>query len=153
MRIISLNTWGGRAGKGNLLSFFKKHADTTDVFCLQEIWSAPYEHLDGHPAGGLEIDHEQIMVYGMQEISEALPNHTAFFRPHHLENYGLLMMVNKNLIVVEEGDIFVYKQRGYVPEGDVGNHARNIQYVTIKTAAGHGHGYKFSWFVDRRRTR
>lgn len=27
MRIISLNTWGGRGGKENLLAFFKKHAD------------------------------------------------------------------------------------------------------------------------------
>ena len=136
MRIISLNTWGGRAGRDVLLGFFKKYAETTDIFCLQEIWSAPYEHLEGRPAGGLEIDHEQIMVYGLQEISAVLPNHVPFFRPHHLDNYGLLMMVNKNLTVREEGDVFVYKHRGYVPEGDVGYHARNVQYVTVETAHG-----------------
>ncbi len=136
MRIISLNTWGGRAGKDKLLSFFKAYANTTDIFCLQEIWSAPYEHLEGRSAGGLEIDHEQIMVYGLQEISATLPNHTPFFRPHHLDHYGLLIMVNKKLVVREEGDVFVYKQKGYVSEGDVGGHARNIQYVTIQTASG-----------------
>ena len=136
MRIISLNTWGGRAGKEKLLSFFKTNADSVDVFCLQEIWSAPYKHLEGHPAGGLEISHEQIMVYGLQDISSVLPNHSAFFRPHHLDNYGLLMLVNKNLIVKEEGEIFVYRHKGYIPEGDVGNHARNIQYVTIETPSG-----------------
>ncbi|MFA6519354.1 MAG: endonuclease/exonuclease/phosphatase family protein [Candidatus Paceibacterota bacterium] len=136
MRIVSLNTWGGRAGKEGLLAFFKMHADTTDIFCLQEIWSAPYEHLEGHLAGGLEIDNEQIMVYGLQEISAALPSHVAFFRPHHGDHYGLLMLVNKNLSVIEEGDVFVYKERGYVPDGDVGNHARNIQYITAETASG-----------------
>ncbi len=136
MRIISLNTWGGRAGKEKLLSFFKKYAKTTDVFCLQEIWAAPYEHLDGHLAGGLEIVHSKIMVYGLQDISAALPNHTAFFRPHFLDNYGLLMLVNKNLPITEEGEVFVYKHKGYKPEGDVGNHARNVQYITIQTAAG-----------------
>lgn len=125
MRIISLNTWGGRAGREGLLSFFKANADTTDIFCLQEIWSAPYEHLEGHPAGGLEIDHEHIMVYGVQDISEALPEHMAFFRPHHLENYGLLMMVRKDLVVAEEGETFVYLHKGHVPNGDVGNCARN----------------------------
>ena len=136
MQIISLNTWGGRAGKEKLLEFFKTQADTTDIFCLQEIWSAPYEHLEGHPAGGLEIDHEQIMVYGVQEISEVLPNHVAFFRPHHLENYGLLMMVRKGLAVKEEGEMFVYLHKGHVPNGDVGNCARNIQYVIVETATG-----------------
>lgn len=135
MKVISLNTWGGRAGKEKLLQFFKTHEDV-DVFCLQEIWSAPYEHLQGHAAGGLDINHDDIMVYGMQEISATLSGHKAYFRPHHLENYGLMMLVKKGLDIVEEGDIFVYKERGYVPEGDVGFHARNVQYVTVVTAKG-----------------
>lgn len=136
MRIISLNTWGGRAGKEKLLEFFKTYADTTDIFCLQEIWSAPYEHLDGHLAGGTALNNEQTMVYALQEISSVLPDHAAFFRPHFLDNYGLLMLVKKNLVIVEEGEVFVHKHKNYVPEGDIGNHSRNIQYVTIKTASG-----------------
>lgn len=130
MRIISLNTWGGRAGKEKLLSFFKTHANTTDIFCLQEIWAAAYHHLDGHLAGGVKIDNSQIMTRGLKEISEVLPNHNAFFRPHHGDNYGLLMLVKKNLSTMAEGEAFVYKEKGYVVEGDAGNHARNIQYVT-----------------------
>jgi hypothetical protein len=136
MRIISLNIWGGRAGKESLLSFFKKHADSTDVFCLQEIWSAAYKHLDGHLAGGVAIKHDQIMTNSLQEISVALPNHIPYFRPHFMDNYGLLMLVNKNLAVDEEGEVFVYKEKGHVPDGDVGTHARNIQYATIRTANG-----------------
>ncbi len=130
MKLITLNTWGGRAGRALLLDFFRKYKDV-DVFCLQEVWSAPYEHLEGYSAGGLAISHEQIMTRGMQEISETLSNHASYFRPHHLDNYGLQMLVKNNLTVTEDGEVFVHKYKGYIPEGDIGNHARNIQYVTL----------------------
>lgn len=136
MKIITLNTWGGRAGKDQLLSFFKKHEASTDIFCLQEIWSAPYEHLEGTIAGGLEIDHSKIMTNGMQDIAKLLSGHEPYFRPHHGDNYGLMMLVKKEFMVKEEGEVFVYKHKGYMPEGDIGNHARNIQYVTVETDAG-----------------
>lgn len=132
MKIISLNTWGGRAGKEGLLTFFKEHKGDTDVFCLQEIWSAPYSHLQGHKAGGKEIDHSEIMTQGLQEISELLSDFVPYFRPHQGDHYGLLMLVKKNIEVKVEGEVFVYKHKGYVPEGDVGNHARNIQFITIE---------------------
>ena len=133
MRIISLNTWGGRAGKEKLLTFFKTHADTTDIFCLQEIWSAPHPYLEGCLAGGTVLNNKQTMVYALREISEVLPNHTAFFRPLIGDNYGLLMLIRKEYRVLEEGEVFVYKQKGYLSEDDAGNHARSIQYVTIAT--------------------
>ena len=129
MKIISLNTRGGRAGKEGLLSFFKKHKDA-DVFCLQEIWSAPYKHLEGRYAGGKILNHEETMIYGVQEISGLLSGHSKYFRPHLLDGYGLMMLVNKNLKITEEGEVFVYKEKGYIPDGDIGNHARNIQYIT-----------------------
>ncbi len=131
MRIISLNTWGGRAGKEKLLGFFETHGDTTDVFCLQEIWSAPYADLEGRLAGGVPLINEKIMVHAVREISTELPNHKTFFHPHVGDNYGLFMVIKKEFEVVNEGDIFVYKQRGFISDEDVGNHARNIQYVTI----------------------
>lgn len=128
--MITLNTWGGRAGKDKLLDFFKRHKDT-DVFCLQEIWSAPYLHLEGQLAGALELNNSKIMVYGLQEITAALPGFKPYFRPHHGDHYGLLMMVKDQLTILEEGEVFVYREKGYVPEGDVGNHARNLQYIKI----------------------
>ncbi len=136
MKIISLNTWGGRAGKEKLLSFFDNYKGEIDIFCLQEIWSSPYEHLEGTPAGGRSIEHSEIMVYGMQEISSLLSGYKAYFHPQHLDNYGLMLLVRKNLSILNEGEVFVYRHKGYVPEGDVGNHARNIQYVAIETKNG-----------------
>jgi endonuclease/exonuclease/phosphatase family metal-dependent hydrolase len=128
MKIISLNTWGGRAGTQGLLSFFERNEDA-DVFCLQEIWSAPYEHLEGVKAGGLEISHEDIMVYGKQEISKLLSSHAYYFAPQHQENYGLMTLIKEEYPVAEFGEVFVHKHKGFVPIGDVGRHARNVQFV------------------------
>lgn len=131
MRIITLNTWAGKASKKKLLEFFEKHKNTTDLFCLQEIWSAPPEDMKWKNAGGAKFAPEQTMMYGVKEISELLSDHNSYFRPHFLGKYGLMMLVKKNLIVVEEGEEFVHKHKGYNPESDAGNHARNIQYVTL----------------------
>ncbi len=132
MKIITLNTWGGRAGSDKIMNFFKKYKDGVDIFCLQEIWSAPHTNLDGHNAGGIPIDHDNIMVNGKQDISNLLNNYEPFFCPHFGDNYGLLMLIKKDLKIVDKGEVFVHKEKDYVPDGDLGNHARNIQYATVE---------------------
>ncbi|MFA6227231.1 MAG: endonuclease/exonuclease/phosphatase family protein [Candidatus Paceibacterota bacterium] len=136
MKIVSLNTWGGLAGKDLLLSFFEKYRNEVDIFCLQEIWAGPYKKLDGQVVGGRNLEHDKIMINGKQEISRILPNYTAYFRPHLMDHYGLLMLIKKDLEVLEEGEVFVHKEKGHIPEGDVGHHARNIQYIKIDTEKG-----------------
>jgi endonuclease/exonuclease/phosphatase family metal-dependent hydrolase len=135
MKLICLNTWGGRAGRDRLLAFLNAHRDA-DFICLQEVWSAPYEGLEGAAAGGRPLSHDAIMVTGKQEIAALLDRHEVFFHPHHLNDYGLMMLVAKGLEVIESGDVFVHRERGYIPEGDIGRHARNVQFVTIATPAG-----------------
>ncbi|KKT61327.1 MAG: hypothetical protein UW55_C0033G0008 [Candidatus Giovannonibacteria bacterium GW2011_GWA2_44_26] len=132
MKLISLNTWCGRAGKNKLLEFFKKYEDV-DIFCLQEISSVSYEYLNEHITDKTGTADEGTMIHGMQDISAVLANHVALFRPHYLDNYGLMLLVKKGLDILEEGDFFVYKEKGYTPNGDAGFHARNVQYVTIAT--------------------
>lgn len=75
------------------------------------------------------------MVYGLQEIAALLPNHAVYFHPQHLDNYGLMMLVKKDWEVVASGDVFVYKHKGYIPPGEVGEHARSVQYVSVKNKA------------------
>lgn len=132
MKILTLNIWGGRAGKENLLAFLRTRSKDTDIFCLQEVWSAPYEHLEGALVAKFPIHHQNIMVYGKQEIAALLPEYEYFFHPNHLDDYGLMILVRKGIEVSGSGDIFVHKYREFVPEGDVGHHARNVQYVTLR---------------------
>src|SRR3569832_2820489 len=135
MKLISLNTLGGRAGKEELLEFFAQKRDV-DIFCLQEIWAAPYENIENQTVGGRKIDVSKTLVYGLQEISKVLSDHQAFFRPLHLDNYGLLILIKKEWRVVEEGEVWVHKFKDFVPEGDIGKHARNIQFVSFETENG-----------------
>jgi endonuclease/exonuclease/phosphatase family metal-dependent hydrolase len=130
MKLICLNTWGGRAGSERLLAFLDSHRDA-DFICLQEVWSAPYENLEGFLAGADEIAQSEIMVYGKQEINALLGGHKGFFHPNHLNDYGLMTLVSKRLRVVASGDVFVHKERGYVPQGNLGLHARNLQFVKV----------------------
>lgn len=132
MTIICLNIWGGRAGQGKLLAFFEKYRDTADVFCLQEVWADRYESFEGVLAGGRAIDHSTIMTHAFQEIGAALPDHEPYFAPSFYESYGLCMFVRKGIPVSGTGDIFVHKERGHVPEDDIGLHARNLQFVSLE---------------------
>jgi hypothetical protein len=40
MKILFLNVWGGRLWD-DLTSFLEKHVEDTDLFCLEEVTSAP----------------------------------------------------------------------------------------------------------------
>jgi len=134
MKIITLNIWGGRVGE-DLLVFLKKHKDSTDVFCLQEVWSQPY--FDGHSYGGQSIENQPIMVDGMQKISQLMTEFNCFFRPHLKDAYGLMTLVKRGLEVLNEGDIFVYKDKDSVPLHIKDNHARNLQYLNINFNGKH----------------
>lgn len=139
MKVMTLNSWGGRAGKKQLLDFFRVHKDDIDIFCLQEVWAAPYEHLEGHAAGGKAIEHDAILTEGLQEISAVLDTYIPYFAPHYGDNYGLLTLVHKRLPVLEHGEIYVHLEKGALVtdrEGEIGNHARNIHYVTVQTEVG-----------------
>ncbi len=76
MRLICLNTGGGRAGSEKLLafSFLDSHRDA-DFICLQEVWSGPYENLEGVVAGAATLSQAEVMVYGKQAIGALLDSH------------------------------------------------------------------------------
>src|SRR3989344_3839219 len=132
MNIISLNTWGGRAGNTVLLDFFDKYKDIVDIFCLQEMWSGLNENINGNKAGMVFVNTDKIMTEGVSEIAGLLNNHYPYFRPHFMDNYGILMMVRNTIEVIEEGEEFVYKHKDHIPGTDADNHARNIQFVKIE---------------------
>lgn len=132
MQIISLNTWGGRGGKDALMAFFKAYQDV-EVFCLQEVWNGG-EHMLTEVGGGKTM--EDAFPQLLSAIVEVLPEHTCYFRPHLFDFYGLTLFIRKDLRVLEEGELYVHKERGFVEPHDWGTHARNIQYITFETKGG-----------------
>lgn len=68
MRIITLNTWGGKLYEP-LIEFIKKHAEDTDVFCFQDV-------LFGSEEGFSPIEKGRLNLFS--EIKKILPNHESF---------------------------------------------------------------------------
>lgn len=125
MKLISLNTWSGRAGNDILSGFFSCHKDV-DVFCFQEIWE-----------GGQQYAHEwgnNMDTNLLTNINNVLNKHVSFFRPNYLDWWGLAISMKKNLVLQKEGELFVYKKDSF--ESSATDQARNIQYATFETENG-----------------
>lgn len=120
MKLISLNIWGGRVHKP-LLDFLNKHKEI-DVFCLQEVY---------HNAKGKEVIYTDATLDIYKDLKKALLNYNGYYRPHLKDYYGLALFVKKNISIIEEGEHFVHRQKGYIPKDHVGFHAKNVQYVKI----------------------
>ena len=128
MKLICLNTWAGRGGKEKLYDFFKKNQGV-DIFCLQEMWEGGEDHA---LLWGEGIDPR--LVTNLKNI---LPGHVSFFYPHYMGFFGEAIFLKKDIKVLEEGDIFVFKNRENMFDDDKAvNHARNLQYVKIETTNG-----------------
>lgn len=132
MKLLSLNLWGGRGGRDDILRYFRSTHDI-DVFCLQEVWNGG-RHMEGKMAGSFPI--ENIVWEIMGDIAEVLSEHDVYFRPHYGDWYGLAVFVKKDIPVIDEGERFVYKDRGFYMENNHGNCARNIQWIKIDTLNG-----------------
>lgn len=126
MQLITLNTWGGRVGREALGQFFETYRDHTDVICLQEIWNGS----DVDLATGQPIKLEQVIDDGVDFLTAILPNYNLYFRPHY-HDYGILTAVQRNLKVISEGEQFVHQHKNFIPAGEAGHHARNIQHLTF----------------------
>ncbi|MEK9151966.1 MAG: endonuclease/exonuclease/phosphatase family protein [Patescibacteria group bacterium] len=126
MRIITLNTWGGRA-LHPLMHFFRKRAPETDVFCLQEIFDADQaaleeRHPDEHVRGDL-----------FRKISAELRDFEgsfASFDDNPLRQ-SLAVFVRRTVPVRTISDFIVFKP---VKPQERGSHvisSRKLQTVTV----------------------
>jgi endonuclease/exonuclease/phosphatase family metal-dependent hydrolase len=132
MKVISLNTWGGKAGLDELLAFLKRHEDV-DVFCLQEVWSGN-EDMVGVVAGPTIL--EGVSTRLLYEIEEALPGYRALYRPYFRGAYGVALFVKREHEVLAEGESYIYREPGFISDVNQGDHARILQYATLATPEG-----------------
>lgn len=131
MKVLSLNTWGGKAGTQGLLSFFEKY-ENIDIFCLQEIFDGG-EEFRGMPAARFALDKFDPKL--LERIQEVLPNHVAHFRPHFEDVFGLALFVRKDCAITEEGEASIYREKGYYSADNIADQHRILQYVSLETPA------------------
>lgn len=68
MKLISLNTWGGKVHEP-LMDFVCKHAEDTDIFCFQEIYKTASNFTNYH----------DIRANLLYELTKMLPNFQSFY--------------------------------------------------------------------------
>lgn len=136
MKLICLNIWGGKIYQP-LMNFIKKNSKDTDIFCFQEVFDTKSNIIE---SSGFKLD-----IY--KNISEILPFHQGFFYPS-LENYiagsfqpefvdfdvswGLAIFIKNNFKIIQEGEFFVYRNKGSFNPRDFNSLPRNVQYVVFK---------------------
>lgn len=117
MKIITLNTWGGRV-REPFINFIKKHRGV-DIFCFQEIYDKAEDIMkDLYPKDCFNI---------FTDLKDLLMEYDGFFRPVLHGVYGIAIFIKKDLLVLEEGEIFIHgNNHGGVIDG---HHSRNMQWI------------------------
>lgn len=137
MNLISLNTWGGKIYQP-LIDFIMNSAQSTDIFCLQEIF-----HTDS--------DIKQlglVRVNLLEELKIVLKDFSVFYFPtlfgYSTESpiekvdfdlkFGIAVFVKKSLKVTENKNYFIYKDKSiYFLKKDFSNLATPLQHIQITT--------------------
>lgn len=158
MKLITLNTWGGRLF-APLAKFITSHSKDTDIFCFQEVYDTSSDEIYTRTKRSHPVYRKNRMTNahaaradGLSQIRKRLPNHkllynssqdnTDFHGPVDFDlRFGLAMFVKKNLEVLEHGDVFVHQDKNVLKDTDhstMGSprgltpRGRNIQWTKIR---------------------
>ncbi|MDB5189396.1 MAG: hypothetical protein JWL82_353 [Parcubacteria group bacterium] len=122
MRILSLNTYGGRIPR--LLEYLR-HQDA-DVYCLSEMFRAP----DSPGAQATDDDGSLPRLDLFDDIKAVLPGHEGFFHPfakYHLNDgvttlipayYGIATFVRSTIPILAHHSDFVFRNYTGKPFGE-----------------------------------
>ncbi len=135
MKLISLNTWGGKIFNP-LMDFVKQHSTDTDIFCFQEMFNTKSNIIE---QVGFRLN-----LYS--EISKILADYQGYFHPC-TENYvagsfqrnlvdfnlswGQSIFVSKKTKITSQGDFFVFGNKTSFNPKDENSVPRNVQYISF----------------------
>ncbi|MSR71391.1 MAG: endonuclease/exonuclease/phosphatase family protein [Candidatus Taylorbacteria bacterium] len=119
MKLITLNTWGGKVTKP-LTKFITEHIDI-DIFCFQEVFHDAKKKTRGDFIGA----HLELYTH----LQSLLPNHSSFFSSTVDDYYGNASFVKKDFDVHSSGDIRIFENPAYSGKG--GNHMRKMLWLEI----------------------
>lgn len=131
MKLITLNTWGGRA-LHPLMHFFRRRASETDIFCLQEVFDTEQAALDSrHPD-------EHVRGDLFKKISAELKDFEGSFayfddNPHR---QSLAIFAHRTVPIKTIADFIVYKPEAPKEIGSTVFSSRKLQYIVLDTPLG-----------------
>lgn len=127
MKLITLNTWAGRA-KEPFENFLKAKMAETDIFCFQEI----FNDLDEDTPTDIYVNHEEGNRHILKEVNEILVDFDMYFCPVIESVYGIAIFLKKGFEVVGSGEVMLYENPSYDPNTSENDHSRKMQWIHIK---------------------
>lgn len=134
MKLISLNTWGGKYFE-SLIDFIKQHSEDTDIFCLQEIY---------HTTSDVKQYKNLIRANLLEELKAVLKDFQVFYFPilfgfddeaNKVDfdlAYGQATFVKRNIKIRSHKDYFIYKPKSlHNLKKDFSNLATPLQQITL----------------------
>lgn len=119
MKLISLNTWGGKV-REPLTKFISKHSTDIDIFCFQEIY------FDAEKRSGKKYTDANPYLYEL--ITKLLPNHSGYFCPTVGDYFGNAIFIKKTIPVIKTGEVLLYENPHFISGGD---RSRKMQWIEI----------------------
>lgn len=134
MKLISLNTWGGKYFDP-LIDFIKQHKDT-DIFCFQEILDSKSNIKEGN---GFRANL-------FSEIKKILTDYQTFYFPvvegfdfgaspvDFDLSFGQAIFLKNSIKMLSQKNYFIYKEKDFhVLKKDFSNLPTPLQYISIST--------------------
>ncbi|MCL4387410.1 hypothetical protein M1307_03380, partial [Patescibacteria group bacterium] len=135
MKLISLNTWGGRYFKP-LVDFIKQYSDDTDIFCFQEIYDTKSD----------VKQYKNIRANLLEELIKILPDFQYLYskeiagfdsNPDPVNfnlAVGKAMFVKQNIQISSKDDLLIFGDRSEkFLKKDFSNAPISFQYITFST--------------------
>lgn len=113
--------------KEELEKFITQEAETTDIFCFQEVFKGGTAPSEGND---IRISGANPSLY--EDITRLLPSHRGLFCPVHKQEYGLALFARSPLEIIESGEILIHKNGRFPdPENEHADHTRKLLWANI----------------------
>ncbi|MDB5237970.1 MAG: Endonuclease [Candidatus Kaiserbacteria bacterium] len=123
MKLISLNTWGGRVAEP-LKNFITAHADI-DAFLFQEVFRDASDQTRFEEAENPHL---------FEDISDFLPDHVGVLAPVHAGEWGNAAFIKRSVSIEESGEVYVHLHKDSMIGRDAATLGRSIQWLRVKAA-------------------
>ncbi|MEK7138023.1 MAG: endonuclease/exonuclease/phosphatase family protein [Patescibacteria group bacterium] len=145
MKLISLNTWGGRL-LNPLLQFIESKSADTDIFCFQEIFMGDKAETDSHGVRLNLLNEISHVLKNFQPIFHQAPKGSLYFLDSKLPvPYGVAAFIKKPIQTEKIGG-FPTWEKSLIPEEEIEPSNGNFLHFDIKTppeniTLGNLHGF------------
>ena len=111
MKLITLNTWGGKAYEP-LMQFVKEQAATTDIFCFQEMFRSKSTALESRGIRTHLYEELGAMLSDFQGFFAAEQDGYDFEGPVDFDiSAGQATFIKKSVPVISTEEAFIYRER------------------------------------------